>query len=316
MSRSPAALGTTTGAVTFPRVTTTQRPVDRPGSAPADGDPPERRQGVRYERRQQLPPWAIFSRTTRAVRAAFAGIGKRAYYGRDMVRALSEPGTWGGETLRQMMGIGVESLPLVLIVAGFLGAVAAFQSYYQLFAGVQLSVLGLLVRGSIVLELGPLLTALVLAGRVGARMTAEIGTMRVTEQIDALETLAYDPIAFLAVPRFLAGIVMLPVLVVIANAAAILSAWATLLVSTPVTSQDYIDGLRLSFTPFQVIYGLIKAFLFGGAIAFVCSYEGYVTGAGAEGVGRSTARAVVFASVAILVLDGVVASALASYVRG
>ena len=170
----------------------------------------ERRQTARYERRQQLPPWAIFSRTTRATRKMFAGIGKRAYYGRDMIRALGEPGTWGSETLRQMMGIGVESLPLVLIVAGFLGAVAAFQSYYQLFAGVQLSVLGLLVRGSIVLELGPLLTSLVLAGRVGARMTAEIGTMRVTAQIDALETLAYDPVAVHAGPRVLTGRGLLP----------------------------------------------------------------------------------------------------------
>ncbi|MDQ6926980.1 MAG: ABC transporter permease, partial [Candidatus Eremiobacteraeota bacterium] len=194
---------------------------------------------IGYERRNYLPPWAIFSRTTRATRAMFAGIGKRGYYFRDMMRAFGEPGTWGVETVRQMQGIGVESLPLVLIVAGFLGAVTAFQSYYQLFAGVQLSVLGLLVRGSIVLELGPLLTALVLAGRVGARMTAEIGTMRVTEQIDALETLAYDPIAFLAVPRFIASLVMLPALVVIANATAIIAAWGTLLVATPVTSQDY-----------------------------------------------------------------------------
>src|SRR5207237_9747730 len=99
--------------------------------------------------------------------------------------------------------IGVDSLPLAIIVPAFLGGVTAFQSFYQLFAGVQYSVLGLLVRGSIVLELGPLLTALVLTGRVGARMTAEIGTMRVTEQIDALETLASDPVAFLAVPRTL-----------------------------------------------------------------------------------------------------------------
>ncbi len=277
---------------------------------------PERRQITRYERREKLPAWAVFSRLTRVTREMFVGVGKRGYYARDLVRALGEPGTWGSETMRQMQGIGVESVPLVVIVAGFLGAVSAFQSYYQLFAGVQLSVLGLLVRGSIVLELGPLLTALVLAGRVGARMTAEIGTMRVTEQIDALETLAYDPVAFLGVPRMIAALVMLPALVVVANAMAIVAAWVTLLVATPVTSQDYIEGLRLSFTPFQVIYGLIKAVFFGGAIAFVCSYEGYVTGAGAEGVGRSTARAVVFSSVAILVLDGIIAAALASYVRG
>ena len=261
-----------------------------------------------------LPRWAILTRTARGARSLFAGIGARGYFFRDMLRAIGEPDVWGRETVRQMRGIGVESLPLVIIVAGFLGAVTAFQAYYQLFAGVQLSVLGLLVRGSIVLELGPLLTSLVLCGRVGARMTAEIGTMRVTEQIDALETLAYDPVAFLALPRFLAALVMLPALVVIANATSIVTAWGTLLATTPVTSNDFIIGLRLSFTPFQVIYGLIKAFFFGGAIAFVCSYEGYVTGSGAEGVGRSTARAVVFASVSILVLDALVAAALAKYI--
>jgi phospholipid/cholesterol/gamma-HCH transport system permease protein len=88
----------------------------------------------------------------------------------------------------------------------------------------------------------------------------------------------------------------------------------TLFAATPVRPQDYVDGLRLGFVPFQVVYGLIKAFFFGGSIAFICSYEGYITGAGAEGVGRSTARAVVFASVAILVLDALIAAALAQYV--
>jgi phospholipid/cholesterol/gamma-HCH transport system permease protein len=258
----------------------------------------------------------VLTRLTRGARALSAGIGKRGYYFRDMVRALGEPGTWAVETVRQMRAIGVDSLPLVIIVAGFLGAVTGFQAYYQLFAGVQLSVLGLLVRGSLLLELGPLIVAIVLAGRVGARMTAEIGTMRVTEQIDALETLAYDPVAFLAVPRFIASLVMVPALVLLANFTAVVSAWLTLLVATPVTSQDYVTGLQLGFAPFQVIYGLIKAFFFGGAIAFVCSYEGYVTEAGAEGVGRSTARAVVFASVAILVLDAVIAAGLARYVAG
>ena len=270
---------------------------------PTETFPVVQRAGIRF-----------FRRVTRAGRSVFRGIGERGYFARDLLRALGEPGTWGAETIRQMRGIGVESLPLVVIVSGFLGAVTGFQAFYQLFPGVQYSVLGLLVRGSIMLELGPLLTSLVLCGRVGARMTAEIGTMRVTEQIDALETLAYDPVAFLAVPRLLAALLMLPALVIIANFASIFSAWATLVLTTPVTTRDYIDGLRLGFTPFQVIYGLIKAFFFGGAIAFVCSYEGYTTSAGAEGVGRSTARAVVFGSVAILVLDALIASALAQYV--
>ncbi len=242
-------------------------------------------------------------------------LGKRAYYARDIGRGLREPSTWIPETIRQMKTIGVESLPLTMIVAAFLGGVTAFQTRYQLFPGVQLSVVGLIARQSIVLELGPLLTALVLTGRIGARMTAEIGTMRVTEQIDALETLAFDPVAYLSTPRVLATLVMLPALTMIANATAIFSAWATLILATDVRTDDFVSGLQLAFTEFQVVYSMIKAVCFGGAIAFVCSYEGYVTEAGAEGVGRSTALAVVIASVSILVLDALVAAVFAPFIQ-
>jgi phospholipid/cholesterol/gamma-HCH transport system permease protein len=155
----------------------------------------------------------------------------------------------------------------------------------------------------VVLELGPLLTGLVLTGRVGGRMTAEIGTMRVTEQIDALETLAYDPVAYLVVPRLLAALIMLPTLVVLADATGLTSAYLVSVRLTDVTAQAFVEGLRLGFGTFQVVYSLLKAMMFGGAIALVCSYEGYITEAGAEGVGRSTARAVVITSVTILVLD-------------
>jgi phospholipid/cholesterol/gamma-HCH transport system permease protein len=244
------------------------------------------------------------------------GVGERGFFARDLVRALGEPRTWLAEWTRQMRGIGVDSLPLVVVVAGFLGGATAFQSYYQLFAGVQLSVLGLLVRGSIVLELGPLITGLVLCGRVGARMTAEIGTMRVTEQIDALETLAYDPIAYLVVPRLLAALIMLPVLTVFADAVGVAAAWLTAVLATDVLSSQFKEGLQLYFAPFQVFYSLLKAVMFGGAIAFVCSYEGYITEAGAEGVGRSTAKAVVIGCVTILVLDALTAALLAQNLQG
>ena len=138
--------------------------------------------------------------------------------------------------------------------------------------------------------------------------------MRVTEQIDALETLAYDPIAYLVVPRLLSALLMLPILTIIANATAIVSAWLTLIIATSATTTDYVTGLRLSFAPFQVVYSVIKAVCFGGAIAIVCAYEGYVTGAGAEGVGRSTAKAVVIASTSILVLDAIVAAVFAHFI--
>jgi phospholipid/cholesterol/gamma-HCH transport system permease protein len=257
----------------------------------------------------------LFRRITRAVRGIFIGVAERAYYLLDVIRAFGEPGTWVGETIRQMRFIGVDSVPLAVIVAGFLGAVTAFQSFYQLLPGVSYTVMGFLVRQSIVLELGPLLTALVLTGRVGARMTAEIGTMRVTEQIDALETLSYDPIAYLSLPRILASLVMLPALVLVADATSIFSAWLTLILATPVRTSDFMEGLRLGFTPFQVVYSVIKALCYGAAISFVCSYEGYVTEAGAEGVGRSTAKAVVISSVSILVFDGLIAALFAQYIQ-
>jgi phospholipid/cholesterol/gamma-HCH transport system permease protein len=252
----------------------------------------------------------------RVVYATFSMVGARSYFVRDIARALGDPRTFGPQVIPQMRNMGVDSLPLAAIVAAFIGGVTALQTRYQLFAGVDLSVVGLIARQSIVLELGPLLTALVLTGRVGARITAEIGTMRVTEQIDALETLAYDPVAYLVVPRMIAAIVMLPILVIFADTVGVLSAFATAVLATDVSSQSFIEGLQLAFAPFQVIYSLIKATLFGAAIAFFCSYEGYHANVGAEGVGRSTAQAVVITSVAILVLDALTAVLLAQYLQG
>ena len=250
---------------------------------------------------------------SRAGSSFFGGIGVRVLFLRDIFRALREPSTWGPLVVPQMRAIGVDSLPLTAMVAAFIGGVIALQVRYQLFPGIQLSVVGLSARQMVVLELGPLLTGLVLTGRVGARMTAEIGTMRVTEQIDALETLAYDPVAYLVVPRLIAGIVMLPLLVILANAVGVTSGLVTALLATDVTLPMFKEGVRLGFTEFQVWYSLIKATMFGAAIAFLCTFEGYTTEAGAEGVGRSTAAAVVVTSVAILVLDALTALFLAPY---
>ncbi|PYP75800.1 MAG: ABC transporter permease [Gemmatimonadetes bacterium] len=257
----------------------------------------------------------FFRRITRSFIGFFKSVGARGYFLRDMGRALGDPATFIPETVRQMQRVGVESIPLTVIVAAFIGGVIAIQVRYQLFPGVQLSIIGLSVRLMQVLELGPLLTGLVLTGRVGARMTAEIGTMRVTEQIDALETLSYDPLAFLIVPRLLACIVMLPCLVVLADATGLFSGYLVSVFVTGVTKQDFIAGVRLGFGTFQVVYSLLKATLFGAAIAFVCSYEGFITEAGAEGVGRSTAKAVVITSVTILILDTLTAALLAPYLQ-
>ncbi|MHB1297769.1 MAG: MlaE family ABC transporter permease [Gemmatimonadaceae bacterium] len=245
-----------------------------------------------------------------------AGIGGRVLYLRDIRRGLSEVRTWRGQVFHQMRAIGVDSLPLAIMVASFIGGVIAIQMRYQLFPGIQLSIVGLSTRQIVILETGPLLTGLVLAGRVGAKMTAEIATMRVTEQIDALETLAYDPVAYLVVPRLIAATIMLPILTVFADVFGVFSGLMASVLLTDVQWSQFMEGVRLGYDQFQVTYSLIKATLFGVAIAFLCTYEGYTTRGGAEGVGQSTAKAVVVSSIAILILDAVTAILLAPYLQG
>ena len=257
----------------------------------------------------------FFRQVNRSVSSIFRGVGQRTLFMRDVGRAFGDPATYMAETFKQMRRIGVDSVPLAVIVAAFIGAVIALQVYYQLFQGIQRSIVGLSARQMIILELGPLLTGLVLTGRVGARMTAEIGTMRVTEQIDALETLAYDPLAFLVVPRLIAATLMLPVLTILADAVGVGMGYFIAVTATDITSLDFRTGVRLAFGTFQVVYSLMKATLFGMAIAFVCTYEGYITTAGAEGVGRATARAVVITSVTILVLDALTAILFAPFLQ-
>src|SRR5206468_4558969 len=147
----------------------------------------------------------FFRRVTRFWLALFRDIGLRAYFFRDIARGFGDPATFLPETVRQMKNIGVDSVPLTIIVAAFIGGVIALQTRSQLLPGVQLSIIGLATRLMIILELGPLLTGLVLTGRVGGRMTVELGTVRVREQIDALETLGCDPVACVIVPRLRAG---------------------------------------------------------------------------------------------------------------
>jgi phospholipid/cholesterol/gamma-HCH transport system permease protein len=258
----------------------------------------------------------FFRHMGRETIALLAGIGGRVLFLGDIRRAFREGRTWRGQVFHQMRAIGVDSLPLAAMVAAFIGGVIAIQIRYQLFPGIQLSIVGLSTRQIVILETGPLLTGLVLAGRVGAKMTAEIATMRVTEQIDALETLAFDPVAYLVVPRLIAAVIMLPILTVFADVVGVLSGLMASVTVADVQFSQFMEGVRLGYSQFQVTYSLIKATLFGAAIAFLCTYEGYMTFGGAEGVGKSTAKAVVVSSIAILVLDAITAVLLAPYLQG
>ena len=213
-----------------------------------------------------------------------------------------------GLIFEQLYVLGVKSLPLIVIISIFVGAVAAWQAAYQFkFIGAPLRYLGQAVGKAVVIELAPVLSAIVFAGRVGAGVTAELGTMRVTEQIDALESMGINPIRYLVMPRVLACLFMVPLLVVFANFVAIVGALVVSMVGVDVSSETFLNGFRNSFKMGDFINGLIKAGVFGLIIGLVGCYEGFNTQGGAQGVGRATTTSVVISSVLILVFNFVFA---------
>lgn len=205
--------------------------------------------------------------------------------------------------LYQMEHVGVNSLPLVLIIAVFTGAVAAWQAAYQLKGIAPLSFLGAATSRAIITELGPVLTGIVIAGRVGASIAAEIGTMKVTEQIDALETMGISPIRFLAMPRFLASIFMMPILVIFANLIAVLGAYIVSNYFLGVSFAVFFNSVKRFFEMWDLIAGLIKTIFFGGVTSLLGCHIGFKTEGGAEGVGLATIRSFVISSALILILD-------------
>lgn len=216
--------------------------------------------------------------------------------------AVSRP-IYHRDIIEQFDSIGVGSLTVVILTGFFTGAVLALQSGMTLDQFGARSVVGRLVSASMVKELGPVLTALMVAGRVGSGVAAEMGSMMVTEQIAALRALGTDPIRKLVLPRVLAGVFMLPVLTVISDAVGMLGAWLIavlqLRVATTVYWNSVVEGLYVQ----DVWMGLIKPFFLGFAILSIACHVGMRTSGGTQGVGRATTNAVVAASVVVLVLD-------------
>ena len=242
---------------------------------------------------------AIGRRATHAV----AGFGRFGLFAADTLRALPDGRTWGAIVFQQMRRIGVDSLPISLFIAAFTGIVLALLASYTFTGAVPLYLVGTLVQKTMMMELGPVLTSLALAGRVGATMAAELGTMRVTEQVDALETLAYNPYAYLVVPRVAAGVLMFPVIVAFAMGMGLLTGWIAAVSLLPVSSAEFVRGMRLFYTNFDWQYGLIKAASFGFVITLIGCFLGLSARGGAEGVGSATTRTVVYSAAMILVLD-------------
>ena len=235
--------------------------------------------------------------------AAVEAVGRLGHFLLDMLRAVPDVRTWAGPAIVQMRRIGVDSIPVTLFIAAFTGVVLALQASYTFTGAVPMYFVGTLVGKTMMLELGPVLAGLALAGRVGASMAAELGTMKVTEQVDALETLAYDPQSYLVVPRVFAGTVMFPMIIAFAIATGIVTGWLTSLVLLDLSTIDFLKGLKLFYRFKDTWFGLLKSASFGTTITVVGCIVGLSTRGGAEGVGKSTTRAVVYSAVLLLLLD-------------
>lgn len=206
----------------------------------------------------------------------------------------------------QMYEIGVQSLPVVAITGFSTGMVLAAQSFFQLQDKGLASATGLMVAKAMMVELGPVLTAFMVTGRVGAAMCAEIGTMKVTEQIDAMRSMAVNPLQYLVAPRFIAGTVVLPLLTVFSCIMGIAGGYLIAVDYYGMPSNSFLDPLPLHITTFDFFSGIMKAFLFGIIIITISCYRGMTTKGGAAGVGRATTNSVVICYSVILIANFII----------
>lgn len=225
--------------------------------------------------------------------------------------SIGEVHTYRKNLVSQMIQIGVESIPIVALAAFFSGAVTTVQTAYQLISPfIPKSIIGSIVAPSMILELGAVVTGFILAGRVGARIAAELGTMRVSEQIDALEVMGLNSVGYLILPRVLAGVIMFPVLYIIACFVGIGGGIFVADLAGYLPAGEFIAGAQAYFKPFDPFFGLLKSFVFGFVITSISCYKGYYTSGGAEGVGDATTEAAVTSCVFILFADLFLATAI------
>ena len=216
--------------------------------------------------------------------------------------SLKKPPSW--DLIReQLFHIGVLSLSVVAITGFTTGFVLAAQSFYQLGEKGLASVTGVVVGKSMITELGPILTAFMVTGRVGSSMCAELGTMKVTEQIDALKSMAINPYAYLVAPRFIAGTFMIPLLTLFSVIMGIFGGYLVASSLFNMAASTYFDPMQIHITLFDLLTGSIKSFIFGILIVTVCCYRGMKTTGGAAGVGRATTQSVVTSYILILFAD-------------
>ena len=251
-----------------------------------------------------------------AVGAAFltflTATGRLAVFAGLALATAFTPPFYPGVMLRQMVSIGYFSLPVVGLTAVFTGMVLALQSYTGFSRFSAEGAVATVVVLSVTRELGPVISGLMVAGRVGAAIAAEIGTMRVTDQIDALTTLSTDPLRYLVLPRLLAGVITLPMLVLVADIIGVFGGYLVGVYKLGFNPQAYLNGTWQHLETIDLVSGLVKAAVFGFIVALMGCYQGYHSRGGAQGVGRATTYAVVSASILILLVDYLITAAFFS----
>ncbi|MEX0638837.1 MAG: ABC transporter permease [Balneolaceae bacterium] len=231
-------------------------------------------------------------------------LGKYSLLLYQALRSSTEVSTYRENFFSELVKTGYDSLGIIMLTGVFTGAVLTVQTAYQLeLAFIPVSTIGAIVSESILIELAAVISSLVLSGKVGARIATELGNMRVSEQIDALESMGFNSVSFLVVPRVLAGLCMFPVLYVVASVFGVGGGVAAGVLSGAVPAADFMKGARMYFFPWDVLFGFIKSFVFGFLITSISCYKGYFASGGAEGVGRSTTQATVLSCIFVLLAD-------------
>ena len=215
------------------------------------------------------------------------------------------------EVMREMVSIGIGSLGIICIISVFIGAVATIQVAFQLNSPlVPLSIAGRISRDSTILEFSPTISALVLAGRVGSSIASQIGTMRVTEQIDALEIMGVNAPGYLIAPKIIGGVSMIPLLTVVSVCLGLTGGYLACVITGTIAPSEYITGIQDGFDPVIVTVCAVKSITFGFLITSICAYNGFYTEGGALEVGQSATRGVVYSCIMILFADLIISSLL------
>ena len=233
-----------------------------------------------------------------------SALGKYLLLMSEVLRMPQKGRMFWKQLINEFQSLGLDSIGIVAIISTFMGAVLAMQVAFNIDSPlIPMTMVGFTVRQSVILEFAPTVISLILAGKVGSRVASEIGTMRVTEQIDALHIMGVNAASFLILPKLVAGLIYFPVLIIISMFLGIFGGWIASVALQLVNSQAYIDGLLAWFDPWSITYGLIKTVIFAFLIISVSGFQGYSIKGGALDVGNASTRAVVNSSILIIVFN-------------